>query len=39
MPVTYEIHPAIGIARLGKSTDPVNGFFPGPEPDGAPPAQ
>src|SRR3954452_2140750 len=30
MPTTYEIHPSIGIARLGPSTD----FFMGPEPDG-----
>jgi len=31
---TYEIHPAIGIARVGNSPQ----FFVGPEPGGAPPA-
>ena len=40
VPTTYEIHPAIGIARVGSSelsTD--EGYFIGPEPDGSPPAQ
>jgi hypothetical protein len=35
----YEIHPAIGIARVGSSrliTD--DGYFLGPEPGGSPPA-
>jgi hypothetical protein len=32
---TFEIHPAIGIARAGNSTD----FFVGPEPGGTPPAK
>src|SRR5437763_16834481 len=31
---TFEIHPAIGIARVGNSPQ----FFVGPEPGGAPPA-
>jgi hypothetical protein len=31
--VTFEIHPGIGVARVGTSND----FFVGPEPDGAPP--
>lgn len=35
MATAYEIHPAIGIARAGNSTD----FFVGPEPGGAPPAR
>jgi hypothetical protein len=35
MPKTFEIHPAIGIARVGNSAE----FFIGPEPDGAPPAK
>ena len=36
---TYEIHPAIGVARLGSSVLPSpEGFFLGPEPDTAPPA-
>ena len=34
MATTYEIHPAIGIARVGTSTDD----FVGPEPGGTPPA-
>ena len=34
MAVTFEIHPAVGIARLGTSTD----VFIGPEPGAAPPA-
>ncbi len=34
MPQSFEIHPSIGIARLGTSQD----FFIGPEPDGARPA-
>jgi len=33
--VTFEIHPGIGVARVGTSTD----FFVGPEPDGVPPAR
>jgi hypothetical protein len=33
MSVNFEIHPTIGIARLGTS----DGFFVGPEPDGTPP--
>jgi L-Lysine epsilon oxidase N-terminal/L-lysine epsilon oxidase C-terminal domain len=33
MPVGFEIHPTIGIARLGAS----DGFFIGPEPDEPPP--
>lgn len=40
MTATYEIHPAIGIARLGSS--PIaseEGYFIGPEPGGAPPAR
>ncbi len=37
---TYEIHPAIGVARLGSSRlTSEEGFFIGPEPDGAPPAR
>jgi hypothetical protein len=35
MATTYEIHPAIGIARVGSSHE----FFVGPEPDGQPPAR
>ena len=35
MPVTYRIHPAIGIARVGDSPDD---FFIGPEAPGVPPA-
>src|SRR5262245_37239616 len=35
MPTTFEIHPAIGIARVGTS----DSFFIGPEPGQAPPAQ
>lgn len=36
--ITYEIHPAIGVARLGSSTlDGEDGYFLGPEPDGTPP--
>ena len=36
---SYEIHPAIGIARLGSSTlHSPDGFFIGPEPDSPPPA-
>ncbi len=34
MPVTYRIHPAIGIARVG---DSVDDFFVGPEAPGVPP--
>ena len=34
MPVQFEIHPTIGISRLGTS----DGFFIGPEPDAPPPA-
>jgi hypothetical protein len=35
---TFEIHPAIGVARLGSSRDPGDlGFFYGPEPGVAPP--
>ena len=35
----YEIHPAIGIARVGSSRlDSDEGFFIGPEPGGSPPA-
>jgi hypothetical protein len=38
--ITYEIHPAIGIARLGASRlTSEDGFFVGPEPDGAPPSR
>jgi L-Lysine epsilon oxidase N-terminal/L-lysine epsilon oxidase C-terminal domain len=33
MATTYEIHPVIGIARVGSSRE----FFIGPEPDGQPP--
>ena len=36
MPVTYRIHPAIGIARVGDSLDD---FFVGPEAPGIPPAR
>jgi hypothetical protein len=36
---SFEIHPAIGIARLGSSTlHSPDGFFIGPEPDSTPPA-
>ena len=39
MTVTYEIHPAIGIARVGSSRiESEEGYFIGPEPDGSPPA-
>jgi len=34
VPTTFEIHPAIGIARVGTSAD---GFFVGPEPGAKPP--
>ena len=34
MPLSFEIHPTIGIARLGAS----DGFFIGPEPDEQPPS-
>jgi L-Lysine epsilon oxidase N-terminal/L-lysine epsilon oxidase C-terminal domain len=34
MPLSFEIHPTIGIARLGAS----DGFFIGPEPDEPPPS-
>jgi hypothetical protein len=35
----YEIHPALGIARVGSSRlDSEEGYFIGPEPDGSPPA-
>lgn len=35
---SYEVHPAIGIARLGSSTlSTAEGYFIGPEPDGSPP--
>jgi L-Lysine epsilon oxidase N-terminal/L-lysine epsilon oxidase C-terminal domain len=34
MPKRFEIHPAIGIARVGRSQE----FFIGPEPDGQPPS-
>jgi hypothetical protein len=35
---TFEIHPAIGVARLGSSRDrTAEGFFYGPEPGGSPP--
>jgi L-Lysine epsilon oxidase N-terminal/L-lysine epsilon oxidase C-terminal domain len=35
----YEIHPAIGIARVGSSRlDSEEGYFIGPEPGGSPPA-
>ena len=37
---TYEIHPAIGIARVGSSRlNTEEGFFIGPEPDGSPPVK
>ncbi|WP_165065755.1 LodA/GoxA family CTQ-dependent oxidase [Paludisphaera rhizosphaerae] len=35
MPTTFEIHPAIGVARVGTS----DSFFLGPEPGEAPPSQ
>jgi hypothetical protein len=35
MPTTFEIHPAVGIARVGNSKD----CFVGPEPGGSPPAK
>jgi hypothetical protein len=35
MPLTYRIHPAIGVARVGDSAD---GFFIGPEAPGVPPS-
>ena len=34
MSISFEIHPTIGIARLGAS----DGFFIGPEPDEPPPS-
>src|SRR5262245_41755438 len=37
MAITFEIHPSIGIARVGDSIDPA-GFFIGPEPNVDPPA-
>jgi hypothetical protein len=38
MPTAYEIHPAIGIARVGSSrVGGGEGYFIGPEPDGPPP--
>ena len=38
MPTTFEVHPTIGVARLGSSTLLTGeGFFIGPEPDGVPP--
>src|SRR5262245_6089474 len=37
---TYEIHPAIGVARLGSSRDPTgDGFFYGREPGVSPPSR
>jgi len=37
---TYEIHPAIGITRLGSSRlTSAEGSFIGPEPDGSPPSK
>jgi len=40
MPITYEIHPAIGIARLGSSQlSTEEGYFLGPEPGVSPPAR
>lgn len=39
MPLSYEIHPAIGIARLGSSRSTIDdGFFIGPDPESSPPA-
>jgi L-Lysine epsilon oxidase N-terminal len=39
MTVTYEIHPAIGVARVGSSRiESEEGYFLGPEPEGSPPA-
>jgi hypothetical protein len=35
VPITFEIHPSIGIARVGNAKS----FFVGPEPGGAPPAK
>jgi hypothetical protein len=35
MPISYEVHPGIGIARVGSSDE----FFVGPEPDGTPPSK
>ena len=35
MPVTYRIHPAIGVARVGDSPDE---YFIGPEAPGVPPS-
>ena len=36
---TFEIHPAIGVARVGSSRiESAEGYFIGPEPDGSPPA-
>ena len=37
MATTFEIHPAIAVARVGDSVAP-DGFFLAPEPGGAPPA-
>ena len=34
MPITYRIHPAIGVARVGDSLDD---YFIGPEAPGVPP--
>jgi hypothetical protein len=40
MSTTYEIHPAIGIARVGSSRSTTDdGFFLGPEPGVSPPAK
>jgi hypothetical protein len=40
MPTSYEIHPAIGIARVGSSRlASADGYFLGPEPDGRPPTR
>jgi L-Lysine epsilon oxidase N-terminal/L-lysine epsilon oxidase C-terminal domain len=37
---SYEIHPAIGVARVGSSRlSPPDGYFVGPEPDGVPTAK
>jgi hypothetical protein len=36
--MTIEVHPALGVARLGPSRDPVaDGFCQGPKPGIAPP--
>jgi hypothetical protein len=38
--VSYEVQPAIGVARLGSSHhSTAEGFFYGPEPGASPPAQ